>query len=216
MMDFRALEPAAATESVVVVGARMAEGWSPALRRAGLNLIESETGVDLQRIAASQQIKLVIVRVPEEGRLDSAYLDDLRARGHRPLVLLVTTDFSAKNVVNLAEVGDMVLPAPLSADVLLNAVGLLLGRRDDVARFACKYRLSPRETDLLRQAVLGLNNDEAAFALGCSRGTVSTFWHRIFKKTGVSGQRDVIILLLRATYGNSSQRTYDRINTSAK
>jgi DNA-binding NarL/FixJ family response regulator len=216
MMDFRALEPEAAMESVVLIGSRMAEGWSPALRRAGLDVVESETGGDLQRVAAPQRIKLVVVRVPEEGRLDSTYLDDLRARGHRPLVLLVTTDFSANNVVKLAEVGDMVLPAPLTPDVLLNAIGLLIGRRDDVARFASKHRLSPRETDLLRHAVLGLNNDEAAFALGCSRGTVSTFWHRIFKKTGVSGQRDVIILLLRATYGSSSHRTYDRVNTSAK
>jgi DNA-binding CsgD family transcriptional regulator len=75
---------------------------------------------------------------------------------------------------------------------------------DDVGRFARFFKLSPRETTLLRHALAGMNNDEAAAALGCSRGTVSTFWNRVFRKTNVSGQRDVIILFLNMARGSGT------------
>src|SRR5690606_10050720 len=65
------------------------------------------------------------------------------------------------------------------------------------------YRLSARETQLLQLALAGRNNDEAADELGCARATIGTFWNRIFRKTGVSGQRDLMILLLRHREGSA-------------
>jgi len=156
----------------------------------------------LQRLAIEQTFALVIVEATACSGDGVDVVDDLPSTGRRPAVLLMTNDFSARTIVSLARVGDMVLPAPVAPETLVAATNLLLTRRDEIAPFAKAYGLSPRETALLRHTVLGMNNDEAAAALGCTRGTVATFWHRIFKKTGVSGQRDVLILLLRANSGS--------------
>lgn len=70
----------------------------------------------------------------------------------------------------------------------------VLGNAANIAieTFAIRYELSPKETLLLELAVTGKNNDEAAEALGCRRPTVSSYWHRIFTKSGHRSQRDVI------------------------
>lgn len=202
------------TESVLIVGTNtaVALAWYDVLSDAGRLVARVDGPADLRCASSLQSAWLIIVEVTPSFALDDSDFQNLTTNGQRPAVLFVIADFSAPNVVNLARVGDMVLPAPLGPETLLQAVDLLQtrsrqsaapppasGRRDRVVEFARNYRLSPRETDLLRCAVGGMNNDEAASALGCSRGTVSTFWHRIFKKTRVSGQRDVIILLMRAT-----------------
>lgn len=120
-----------------------------------------------------------------------------------PKVLMVTGDLSPANLLMLARQGDLVLPKPLEPGVLLAAVQWLLGQEEFLTHFATFYRLSARETQLLQLALAGRNNDEAADELGCARATIGTFWNRIFRKTGVSGQRDLMILLLRHREGNA-------------
>ena len=87
-----------------------------------------------------------------------------------------------------------------NARELEQTAAVLYVGHDHVNRFATRYRLSPKEASLVRHALEGLNNDEAADALGCSRPTVSTYWNRIFRKTGVSGQRDLVILVMRGAH----------------
>jgi DNA-binding NarL/FixJ family response regulator len=198
--DLEVPRQSAATATIAVLG-ELSE-LAQVLLRAGHHVSRVADGASLRVLAAQQSILLVIVEADEHSLGGMNEFDALPSTERRPPVLLVTDDYRASTVVNLTRVGDMVLPAPLAPETLLAAVDLLLTRRDEIARFARNYGLSPRETDLLRHAVLGLNNDEAAAALGCSRGTVATFWHRIFRKTGVSGQRDVMIRLLRASSGS--------------
>jgi DNA-binding NarL/FixJ family response regulator len=125
----------------------------------------------LRLLATRQAIMLVIVEADEHSLARMDEFDALPSTVRRPRVLLVTNDYCASTVVNLTRVGDMVLPAPLAPETLLAAVHLHLASRDEIGQFARSHGLSPRETDLLRHAVLGHNNDEAAAALGCSRGT---------------------------------------------
>ena len=66
-----------------------------------------------------------------------------------------------------------------------------------ICEFAARYRLSPTESRLLALAISGRTNDEAADALECARGTVGTYWNRIFTKTGERGQRNVMAALVR-------------------
>jgi DNA-binding CsgD family transcriptional regulator len=87
-------------------------------------------------------------------------------------------------------------------DLVELAVRQVLEQKDDLTHFAERYRLSPRETALLRYALEGMNNDQAAGALGCSRPTISTSWNRIFRKTGVSGQRDLVILFMHSAHAS--------------
>jgi DNA-binding CsgD family transcriptional regulator len=65
-----------------------------------------------------------------------------------------------------------------------------------IAAFAADHKLSGAETTLLAGATRGLNNDEVAELLGCSRATVSTYWNRIFAKLGRRSQRDVFCKVL--------------------
>ncbi len=120
-----------------------------------------------------------------------------------PKVLMVTGDLSPANLLMLARHCDLVLPKPLEPGVLLAAVQWLLGQEEFLTQFTTFYRLSARETQLLQLALAGRNNDEAADELGCARATIGTFWNRIFRKTGVSGQRDLMILLLRHREGSA-------------
>jgi DNA-binding CsgD family transcriptional regulator len=60
-----------------------------------------------------------------------------------------------------------------------------------------RYFLSPREIDVLGYAVEGAQDKHIAERHSCSRSTVSTYWRRIFIKTGVRPQREVLAHLLR-------------------
>jgi DNA-binding CsgD family transcriptional regulator len=65
-----------------------------------------------------------------------------------------------------------------------------------VYRFARAHRLSLRERGVLALCAGGLHRKEVAFRLGCSAGTVDTYWRRIFKKTSATSQCEVLAALL--------------------
>jgi DNA-binding CsgD family transcriptional regulator len=52
-----------------------------------------------------------------------------------------------------------------------------------VSRYALRHMLSGRETSVLELAAVGLHRKEVSSRLGCSPGTVDTYWRRIFRKT---------------------------------
>jgi DNA-binding CsgD family transcriptional regulator len=60
-----------------------------------------------------------------------------------------------------------------------------------------RYGLSARETAVLVLTVEGLSDKEIADRLGCSRSSISTYWCRIFSKTGSRPQRAVLSHIAR-------------------
>jgi DNA-binding CsgD family transcriptional regulator len=79
---------------------------------------------------------------------------------------------------------------------------VFIGRADDppprdLAAFAGSFGLTPAETRLMEQLAGGATLEEAGDALGISRGTVKTHLNRIFSKTEVSRQADLIALVDR-------------------
>lgn len=70
--------------------------------------------------------------------------------------------------------------------------------RAAVDRYAVLYKLSPQECRLLVAAIAGESDKHAASSLGCSRGTVGTYWQRIFGKTGCRPRAAVIAHVLRS------------------
>ena len=182
--------------------------WAEELSRAGVRVLVAATIQDVRRLLATGCISLAVIDARGYWETDSPLCDRKITSWHRPRIVLVTRDFSSHNVLRLAEDCDLVLPSPLEPGTLLRTLEMLGENRDSVERFALEYKFSPRETALLRCALAGMNNDEAAAALSCSRNTVSTFWNRIFRKTGVSGQRDVIVLLLQRAHENASSGTF--------
>jgi DNA-binding CsgD family transcriptional regulator len=74
-----------------------------------------------------------------------------------------------------------------------------------VRQFAQLYRLSGRETNVLVLAAAGLHRKESAFRLGCSPGTVDTYWRRIFRKTGQTCQPELFAALLAFAVGDRTR-----------
>jgi len=71
------------------------------------------------------------------------------------------------------------------------------GWRRVVTAYSGVHGLSGQESRLLLGAVQGTADKLIASEWGCSRATVSTYWKRIFAKTGMRPQREVLAHLVR-------------------
>jgi two-component system, OmpR family, response regulator CpxR len=74
-----------------------------------------------------------------------------------------------------------------------------------VQRFARAHALSSRETGVLTLSAAGLHRKEVAFRLGCSAGTVDTYWRRIFRKTATASQCEVLAALLSLAASDNAE-----------
>jgi DNA-binding CsgD family transcriptional regulator len=81
------------------------------------------------------------------------------------------------------------------------SLALLLerGQRQDHAlrRLSMEFRLSPRETEVLRLLTEGLTNKEIASTLGVSTNTVKVFVRGVMLKVGVSGRSAMVARIMR-------------------
>lgn len=73
-----------------------------------------------------------------------------------------------------------------------------------VHQFAAHHALSARETTVLALAAAGHHRKESASRLGCSLGTVDTYWRRIFRKTGRTSQSELFVALLAFAIGGDA------------
>ena len=70
-----------------------------------------------------------------------------------------------------------------------------------VGRYADLHGLSNRERAVLTLGARGLHRKGMATELGCSPGTVNTYWNRILKKLRLTSQAEVLAHLLRLALG---------------
>jgi DNA-binding CsgD family transcriptional regulator len=66
-----------------------------------------------------------------------------------------------------------------------------------VAVFGAAYRLSPAETEILHLAAHGLATKEIAAIRECSPKTVEALWSRVYGKTRLPSQREVMAGILQ-------------------
>lgn len=176
--------------------------WHYELRQLGFH-IENAQRTHEGAFWTGPPTRLAIMTL-DAGSRTEATLTELARLHPRPRVVALLGEYSAARVFELARTADLVLPMPLDTEILARAFRWLTEPNDDeLSDFANRYRLSPNEKRVLECALLGMNNDEAASALKCQRSTVATYWNRIFRKTGVSGQRDVVVLLLHTIRENN-------------
>lgn len=88
--------------------------------------------------------------------------------------------------------GYHVLPKPMNAAALQQAVQWLIAMAEPVELLAARHRLTPRETEVLRLGVHGLGGKEIGDVLGCAANTVWVYWQRIEAKCGCDSQRAVL------------------------
>lgn len=178
--------------------------WSRELIESGFDVTMARAPTEVRLLLAEREFSVAILDETVRDLCDERFIDWQFFGNVRPKFVWVTRVFSAMSVLNLCHRDDLVLPSPLVPGAPFRAVRLLASRSDELTEFSRRHGLSPREAALLRFALAGLNNDEAAAELDCSRATVASFWNRIFKKTGVRGQRDVIILLHQTSRSSKS------------
>jgi len=70
-----------------------------------------------------------------------------------------------------------------------------------VDSYADVHGLSKRERAVLTLGARGLHRKGMATELGCSPGTVNTYWNRILRKLHLTSQAEVLANLLRLALG---------------
>lgn len=74
---------------------------------------------------------------------------------------------------------------------------------DATMRFAHEYGFTPRETEVLRCVIDGLDSSEIASKLVIAPDTVKAHLHRIYRKCNVGGRDELIRLF--GSYGRHSR-----------
>ena len=111
-------------------------------------------------------------------------------------IALPSEEPTLAHVLPLAH-GDLrtrLVPQATAAVFITRAEG---GPPADIGALAANFGLTPAETRMLEHLAGGTALPEVAEALGISRWTAKTHLHRIFSKTGVSRQADLIALVDR-------------------
>lgn len=162
---------------------------------SGIGFTVSVSNDEMSREPAGSDPDMIIADADQPDADLNSWFGRLGGLGLQAHVVLLTATFTASNVARLATRCDLVLPKPMEASAIVDLVDWLASRGNRVSRSIQTYKLSPRESSLVRYSLQGLNNDEIAGLLGCTRATVSTYWSRVFRKTKCSGQRQVMALV---------------------
>jgi DNA-binding NarL/FixJ family response regulator len=116
----------------------------------------------------------------------------------RPSVAVITAHLDFDRALDLHGRCELCAPKPDSEAAILDVAAklrTLRGSTQDfgaaVEHFAALHKLSRREAALVIYAVTDPTTDAPA-ALQCSANTVKTYWTRIFDKTGLRSQREVV------------------------
>jgi len=186
----------------------IAEQWGRLLTRQGMEFLRAANVSDAREHIAKWPEKpfdyvLLDLKLPDGDGAD--LLPELNLLNPRPAIAVITAYLDSTRSVDLYGQCTLVVPKPTDPRTLRAIMEILEASRQSRPRvedFARKYRLSEREREVLFAALRGLNNQETAQELKCDRGTVSTYWNRIFAKTGWRSQRDVIAHLFQHSFGD--------------
>lgn len=132
------------------------------------------------------------------------------------LPILLYLDFGGREFAGLR--GVTVLPAIFvlwSLLLLKLRVGTILAPAsspamgcdaDALERFAERYQISPRESEVLERLALGQTYDKIADELCISLSTAKTHIGRIYRKTGVSNKVELVYLMQKSTERTTAPR----------
>jgi two-component system response regulator RegA len=130
----------------------------------------------------------------------AALLPDIEALRPAPHVAVVSGTADGPRAVALLERGIPTIPKPIGGMSLGILVAQLIARpalSDPVGAYCGSRRLSLRETELVRATADGLETAAASVRVGCSPHTLTTYWQRIFRKTGHRSQPAVLAAIIR-------------------
>ncbi len=162
------------------------------LEVAGYSTCAFETATSFLEGGGSSQAGCLLldVRLPDADGID--VLEQLMGRGYTVPVIVITGHGDVPMAVKAMRIGAAdFIEKPFDTDALLESIGRALAGRDQAEHqleLAEKARsalatLTPRETDVMRQLIIGRPNKIIAYELGLSPRTVEVHRARIMKKT---------------------------------
>ncbi|MCC6526821.1 MAG: response regulator [Polyangiaceae bacterium] len=176
-----------------------AHGWRRHLERAGHEVAWAATLKRARAHLAARTPDVVVLdlRLPDG---DGATLaSEIHRRG--AAMVVASGAYDARRALELCDLCTVALPKPVAGRELCRAVELAHLQRAalsaTLARFASAHALSPAETEAVLALAAGLDGAEQCERLGCGRGSLATYWHRILKKSGLRSQSAVLAALLR-------------------
>lgn len=75
---------------------------------------------------------------------------------------------------------------------------VLGARRDEVGRAAARWRLTPRQVEVLRGIIEGKTNKEIAATLGCAEATVEVHVTALYRRSGLANRTGLVRAVLGA------------------
>jgi DNA-binding CsgD family transcriptional regulator len=89
-----------------------------------------------------------------------------------------------------------------AASIAISAPALVRLSADEeieimVEDFGRNTKLSPRQCEMVKLAVAGIERKESAFRLDCSLKTIEGYWRRIHEKTGCRSDSEVVAKFIR-------------------
>lgn len=145
---------------------------------------------------------LLDVRMP--GMDGLTLLETLGADGQRVPVVMMTAHADVPMAARAMRAGAAdFIEKPFAQATLLDSVAAAMARAGpppDATLRARFERLTPRETEVLRQMVEGLPNKLIAHALGLSPRTVEIHRGRVMQKTGARSLAQLVRMAIRAGY----------------
>ena len=150
---------------------------------------QAGSGPEALAVVAERDPDLVLMDLRMPGGDGFAAIRQLRERGGRPRVLVLTTYDTERDVRRAMAAGaDGYLLKDLPRDQLVAAVRELMNgspRTHVNAPHGSQLSLTDRETDVLALVADGLTNRAVARKLGISEATVKTHLAHVYTKLGV-------------------------------
>jgi DNA-binding NarL/FixJ family response regulator len=164
---------------------------------------------DAKRILENNRFDVILLDLLLPDGKGEDLLEYLQTLSLRPPVAVISGHVDSGRIVRLMGQCDVTVPKPIGRADLLGLVETLRDRSSatrSVDNYCHTHGLSPRERDVIRAAAEGMVNKEIAYQLGCMPGTIATYWRRIYRKTGLTSQREVLAALIANTPGKTGSR----------
>lgn len=185
------------TVYVIEDGADQRVAMESMLRSAGLRVECYDSAEAFLEAFNQESVGCVIVDVRLPGRSGIELLDELRRRGSRISVVVVTGFAEVADTVRAMRTGAIdFLEKPFRADHLIHQVQRGLERHQNIRGIERRLsNLTAREREVMQLLATGMTAVQIAEQLGLARKTVDVHRGRILSKVAVSNVVELLALL---------------------
>lgn len=183
------------------------QSTSQIMRRSGFHTEMFASGDDFVSSVGAEPASCILLDLHMPGRDGLSVLTTLRERGNSPPVIVVTAHGDLAVAVDAMKLGARdFIEKPYQATDLLSAIETALASSAEVTdanalrtrAMALVDTLTPRQRQVLRGILKGMQNKIIAYELGLSIRTIEAYRAQLLEKLGVRGTAEAVRLGLAA------------------